>query len=69
MELYIITFIEQGHIIDQYVKPFKDIQQAGQFAVNQIQGYESFRIDRITEVDGYQVYLKEVDYEKNISAH
>jgi hypothetical protein len=69
MELYIITFLEQGHIIDQYIKVFKDIQQASQFAVNQKQGYESFRIDRVKELEGFEIIVKEVQHEEDISAH
>lgn len=69
MNLYIITFFEQGHTIDQYIRVFKDIQQASQFAVNQKQDYESFRIDKITEVDNFKIIIEEVEDEKDIPAH
>jgi hypothetical protein len=69
MELYIITFFEQGHIVDQYVKVFRDIKQATQFATNEKMDYESFRVDRVKELEGYQIIVKEVTDEKDISAH
>lgn len=69
MNLYIITFLEQGHIVDQYMRVFKDIYQASQFAINQKQDYESFRIDVIKEIDGFNIIAKEVLDEKDISTH
>jgi hypothetical protein len=51
------------------MRVFKDIYQASQFAINQKQDYESFRIDVIKEIDGFNIIAKEVLDEKDISTH